>query len=75
MTYLDPTKTSHVIEFGCGMGEMMYSNGIYTYETKGVIDKLEAVTTNGFGAAADWDEFSGDCSAVIDAQISRFNYN
>lgn len=75
MTYLDPTKTSHFIEFGCGMGEMMYSNGIYTYETKGIIDKLEAVTTNGFGAAADWDEFSGDCSAVINAQISRFNYN
>lgn len=68
-SFLDPENSVPVFDFGYGMGEKMYGDGDYTYETRGVMDNLTTVMLEG----GDWKSLRGDMSEIIDDEVKKFN--
>lgn len=82
-SYLNTRNFSPVFDFGCGMGEKMFSNGYYTYESRGVMNNITDAILEGHqfpaepseeDAPADyWKALRGEMSGIIDAEISAMS--
>lgn len=81
-TYLDTKNVTPVFDFGYGMGEKMFSNGYYTYESRGAMNNLTDALLEGHQFPADpdsaepadsWTALRGEMSGIIDAEISAYN--
>ena len=66
------TDNPVLFDFGYGMGKTMYSNGEYTYETKGVMNKLNtALLTD--SPVDSWEELQEAVSPVIDEALAMYS--
>lgn len=72
-TYLDTDKVTPMFDFGYGMGERMYGDGEYTYETRGVMNNLTTALLEGNEAVDSWATLRDAWTGVIDEEVSRFN--
>ena len=72
-SYLDPSNTSPMFDFGYGMGERMYGDGEYTYETRGVMNNLTSALLEGSEAVDSWAALRDAWTGVITEEISKFN--
>ena len=70
-SYKEVFKSKPVIDIAYGMGERMYGNGDYSYETRGVMDNLTTAVLE--GKIGTWSELRDAWSDVIDSEVSRFN--
>lgn len=69
--YTDAAKITPVMDFGYGMGTRMYSDGEYTYETRGIMDNITSALLN--GDRDSWAVVRDEWSPVIDEILSDFN--
>lgn len=74
-SYLDPNNTTPVFDFGYGMGERMYGDGEYTYETRGVMNNLEQALLEGNSAVDSWASLRDAWTGVITEEVQKFNNN
>ncbi|HBB19714.1 MAG TPA: hypothetical protein DCZ62_04655 [Ruminococcus sp.] len=72
-SYLDPSNTTPMFDFGYGMGERMYGDGEYTYETRGVMNNLTTALLEGNEAVDSWAALRDSWTGVIDTEIAKFN--
>ena len=72
-SYLDPNNTTPMFDFGYGMGERMYGDGEYTYETRGVMNNLTEALLEGNEAVDSWAALRDAWTGVIDTEIAKFN--
>lgn len=72
-SYLDPSNTTPMFDFGYGMGERMYGDGEYTYETRGVMNNLTTALLEGNEAVDSWAALRDAWTGVIDTEIAKFN--
>lgn len=72
-SYLDPANVAASFDFGCGMGEKMYGCGEYTYETRGVIDKLETAMLENRSEFESWEELRDELKLTVDQAVGEFN--
>ena len=72
-TYLNPTVIKPVIDFGYGMGSVMYDTDTYNYDTRGVINNLNDALLNYSGNATDWQTLKEKLAPAIDTEISAYN--
>ena len=70
-SYKDMFKANPYIDIAYGMGERMYGNGDYSYETRGVMDNLTTAVLN--GKVGTWSELRDSWTEVIDSEVARFN--
>lgn len=71
--YLDTNNTTPVFDFGYGMGDRMYGDGEYTYETRGVMNNLESTLLEGNETVDSWATLRDAWTGVIDEEIAKFN--
>ncbi len=69
--YTDPTKLTPIFDFGYGMGDVMYGEGDYNFETRGIMNRLLYEFLEEKGNAENWDELREMCSATIDEEIKK----
>lgn len=69
--YKDPSNITPVFDFGFGMGTRMYSDGEYTYETRGVMNNLTNALLN--GEKESWTVIRDEWTGVIDEVIDEYN--
>jgi multiple sugar transport system substrate-binding protein len=55
------------------MGERMYGDGEYTYETRGVMNNLTQALLEGETAVDSWATLRDSWTGVIDEEVKRFN--
>lgn len=72
-SYLDPENTTPMFDFGYGMGERMYGDGEFTYETRGVMNNLTTALLDGDEAVDSWAALRNTWTGVIDEEIGKFN--
>ena len=72
-TYLDTDNITPVFDFGYGMGERMYGDGEYTYETRGVMNNLTTALLEGNEAVDSWASLRDAWTGVISDDVDRFN--
>ena len=72
-SYLDPKNTVPMFDFGYGMGERMYGDGEYTYETRGVMNNLTTALLEGNEAVDSWASLRDAWTGVITEEIEKFN--
>lgn len=72
-SYLDTSNVTPMFDFGYGMGERMYGDGDYTYETRGVMDNLTTALLEGNEAVDSWAALRDAWTGVIDEEVKRFN--
>ena len=72
-SYLDPSNNTPMFDFGYGMGERMYGDGEYTYETRGVMNNLTTALLEGNEAVDSWAALRDAWTGVIDTEIAKFN--
>lgn len=72
-SFLDTSKVTPVFDFGYGMGERMYGDGDYTYETRGVMNNLTTAFLEGNEAVDSWAELRDAWTSVIDEEADIFN--
>lgn len=72
-SFLDPNNTTPVFDFGYGMGERMYGDGEYTYETRGVMNNLEQALLEGNSAVDSWASLRDAWTGVITEEVEKFN--
>lgn len=72
-SYLDPSNTTPMFDFGYGMGARMYGDGEYTYETRGVMNNLTTALLEGNEAVDSWAALRDAWTGVIDEEIGKFN--
>lgn len=73
MSYCDPTNIRPALDLAYGMGSVMYGSGSYTYETKGVMDKLETALLEGNAAVDSWEALRDSLSGIISAEVEKLN--
>ncbi len=73
MSFLNPENTCPVFDFGYGMGERMYGNGDYTYETRGVMDNLASALLDRNSPVDSWETLRDQWTGVIDSVIESYN--
>lgn len=71
--YLDTDNTTPVFDFGYGMGERMYGDGEYTYETRGVMNNLESTLLEGTDVVDSWASLRDAWTGVIQEEVDKFN--
>lgn len=71
--YLDTDNTTPVFDFGYGMGDRMYGDGEYTYETRGVMNNLETTLLEGNEAVDSWATLRDAWTGVIQEEVDKFN--
>ena len=69
--FTNTSKVSPVFDFGYGMGTRMFSDGDYTYETRGIMDNITSALLN--GDRDSWAVIRDEWSPVIDSIIEEFN--
>lgn len=69
--YTDTSRITPVFDFGYGMGTRMYSDGEYTYETRGIMDNITSALLN--GDRDSWAVVRDEWSPVIDGIVEEFN--
>lgn len=69
--YTNPSKLTPIFDFGYGMGDTMYGEGSYNFETRGVMNKLAYEFIEDKGNADDWSELREICSQTIDEEIKK----
>lgn len=69
--YTDPSKLTPIFDFGYGMGEKMYGEGDYNFETRGIMNTLGYELLEKKGNASDWQELRDICSKTIDEEINK----
>ena len=62
-----------IYEFGLGMGGMMYSNGMYTYETRGIMNNIINGLLKYPETGDTWDNLRDSLSPLVDAALSEYN--
>ena len=72
-SYLDPKNVVPAFDFGYGMGEKMYSNGSYSFETRGVMNNLERALLENRDKADSWEALRDQLKGTVDEEVSRFN--
>ena len=72
-SFLDPSKMKPIYDFGYGMGERMYGEGDYNFETRGVMNNLTQTMLEGDSHVDSWEALRDSCSDVIDEEIAHFN--
>ncbi|MBR2955370.1 MAG: extracellular solute-binding protein [Ruminococcus sp.] len=72
-SYLDYAKANPYFDFAYGMGEKMYGDGDFTYESRGVMNNITESFLRGENAAEKWDKIRDDMSGKIDEEIKQFN--
>ncbi len=72
-SYLDTDNTTPMFDFGYGMGERMYGDGEYTYETRGVMNNLTTALLEGNEAVDSWASLRDAWTGVITEEIEKFN--
>lgn len=70
-SYLESENISPVFDFGYGMGERMYGDGDYTYETRGVMNNFDEAILN--GSADSCKSLRDKWTEVIDEAVEQFN--
>ncbi|MDE6775772.1 MAG: ABC transporter substrate-binding protein [Ruminococcus sp.] len=70
-SYIESENISPVFDFGCGMGESMYGDGNYTYDTRGVMNNLSEAILN--GNADSWKSLCERWTETIDEAVKQFN--
>ncbi len=73
VTYRDPSNVVPMFDFGYGMGERMYGDGEYTYETRGVMNNLTTALLEGSEAVDSWATLRDAWTGVVSEEIARFN--
>ncbi len=73
VTYKDPAVIVPMFDFGYGMGDRMYGDGEYTYETRGVMNNLTEALLNGESAVDSWATLREAWTGVIDEEIAAYN--
>ena len=72
-SYLDPKNITPVFDYASGMGEKVSGNGMYNYETRGVMQNLTTTLLDGSGGITSWAELKESVSPTLDAEIARYN--
>lgn len=72
-SFKDPSVITPVFDFGYGMGESMHGTGLYTYDTRGVMDNLEMALLEDNEGIDSWKALRDALSGKIDAEIEKFN--
>jgi multiple sugar transport system substrate-binding protein len=72
-SYLDPKNITPVFDYASGMGEKVSGNGMYNYETRGVMQNLTTALLDGNGGITSWAELKESVSPTLDAEIARYN--
>ena len=72
-SYLDHAKANPYFDFAYGMGEKMYGDGDFTYESRGVMNNITESFLRGENAAEKWEKIRDDMSGKIDEEIKQFN--
>lgn len=72
-TYKDPSVISPIFDFGYGMGDAMYGDGQYTYETRGVMNNLTSTLLEGSTSVDSWAKMRDSLTGIIDKEIQKFN--
>ncbi|MDE7226091.1 MAG: hypothetical protein K2N49_04445, partial [Ruminococcus sp.] len=70
-SYIESENISPVFDFGYGMGESMYGDGNYTYDTRGVMNNLSEAILN--GNADSWKSLRERWTKTIDEAVKKFN--
>lgn len=69
--YTDPTKLTPVFDFGYGMGDIMYGEGDYNFETRGIMNRLTYEFLEEKDNAENWDELREMCSGTVDEETKK----
>ena len=69
--YLDTKKSVPMFDFAYGMGEKMYGENDYTYETRGVMNNLTTVFLNGNNDS--WETVRNEFKKIIDGELKKYN--
>lgn len=69
--YTDPTKLTPIFDFGYGMGNIMYGEGDYNFETRGIMNRLAYEFLEEKGNAENWEELREMCSGTVDEEIKK----
>ena len=72
-SYLEPDNIVPMFDFGYGMGERMYGDGEYTYETRGVMNNLTDTLLEGNESVDSWAALRDAWTGVIDEEVAKFN--
>lgn len=72
-TYKDTSVISPIFDFGYGMGDAMYGDGKYTYETRGVMNNLTSALLEGSSSVDSWAKMRDSLTGIIDKEIQKFN--
>ena len=70
-SYLDPKNVTPVFDFASGMGAKISGNGLYNYETRGVVKNLSTALLE--GSAESWAELKKSVSPVLDSELKKYN--
>ncbi|MBP5581080.1 MAG: extracellular solute-binding protein [Ruminococcus sp.] len=71
--FLDPSKVTPVFDLGYGMSEKMYGNGLYTFETRGVMNNITSALLEGGAPVGSWSELRDRMSPMIDEELAKYN--
>lgn len=69
--YLDTENSVPVFDFAYGMGEKMYGENDYTYETRGVMNNITATFLN--GNTDSWETVRSEFKKIIDGELKKYN--
>ena len=72
MSFCDPAKFIPAVEFGYGMGSEMNTMGVYTYETRGVMNNLEMKMLEVNPEDFKWEDMRDKCKAVIEKTLTEY---
>lgn len=72
-SFLDPENSVPMFDFGYGMGERMYGDGDYTFETRGVMNNLTTALLEGSDSVDSWASLRDAMTGIIDSEVKEFN--
>jgi len=72
-SYMDPTVTSPMFDFGYGMGDAMNSAGNFTVDTRGVMDNITKTLLEGSTEVDSWAKLRDSLTGIIDKEIAQYN--
>lgn len=71
--YLDTQNSTPVFDYAYGMGERMFGNGSYNFETRGVMNNIEQALFEADNGIDSWNALHDAVKGTIDEEIGRFN--
>lgn len=70
-SYLDPKNITPVFDYAGGMSPKISGNGLYNYETRGVVKNLTTALLE--GSSESWEELKKSVSPVLDGELQKLN--